>query len=96
MVRLDNIFERDASKSKEKHFDSPEDRFWEVLELCVRLLAFNSTILEQWQKYHLSSREKVISGTVGILSLDDNNGVSERQVPAYRALGKKSKEDLEV
>ena len=89
MVRLDDIFERD--KSKEKHSDSPEDRFWEVLELCVRLLAFNSEIMEKWQKYHLSSREKVINRTIGLLTMDEKD-VGEHQLSARRVLGRKSKE----
>ena len=93
MVRLDDIFERD--KNKEKHSDSPEDRFWEVLELCVRLLGFNSEIMEKWQKYHLSSREKVINRTIGLLTMDEKD-VGERQVPAHRVLGRKSKEELEA
>ena len=83
------------NKNKEKHSDSPEDRFWEVLELCVQLLAFNSVIMEKWQKYHLNSREKVISRTIGLLTVGEND-VSERQVPAHRVLGKKSKEELEA
>ena len=104
MVRLDNIYEdngdgdNNKKNNKKRHKTTPENRFWEVLELCIRLISFNCKIKGQWGKYHERSNLKIIERTKLILNAttnnDDDNDSGNEKLKPRRMLGKKSVEEI--